>query len=69
MDWDNTKLHDASPFRVVDPGFNAILIRSAADLADLAEQLDLTEIAAENRRFATNGIAAMETLWSEAHGQ
>jgi hypothetical protein len=67
--WDNTKLHDASPFRVVDPGFNAILIRSAADLADLAEQLGLTEIAAENRRFATNGIAAMETLWSEAHGQ
>jgi hypothetical protein len=69
LDWDNAKLHDASPFRVVDPGFNAILIRSAADLADLAEQLGLTDIATENHRFATNGIAAMETLWSEAHGQ
>ena len=27
--WDTSMLHDASPFRVVDPGFNAILIRSA----------------------------------------
>ncbi|MBU0781249.1 MAG: hypothetical protein KKC72_14545, partial [Alphaproteobacteria bacterium] len=23
LNWDNTKLHDASPFQVVDPGFNA----------------------------------------------
>src|SRR6218665_3840853 len=35
LGWDNTKLHDASPFKVVDPGFNAILIRSATDLATL----------------------------------
>ena len=28
LGWDNARLHDASPFRVVDPGFNAILIRS-----------------------------------------
>src|SRR6185312_14261862 len=33
LGWDNGKLHDASPFQVVDPGFNAILLRSAADLA------------------------------------
>ena len=52
--WDNARLHDASPFRVVDPGFNAILLRSAADLADLADAL---------------GEAAMEGLWSERHGQ
>jgi len=25
LGWDNSKLHDASPFRIVDPGFNAIL--------------------------------------------
>lgn len=67
--WDNAKLHDASPFRVVDPGFNAILIRSAADLADLAESLGEAQIAAENRTFAERGIAALESLWSEAHGQ
>jgi hypothetical protein len=67
--WDTSKLHDASPFRVVDPGFNAILIRSAADLADLAGMLGETEIAAENRAFAERGAAAMESLWSEPHGQ
>ena len=39
LDWDNSKLHDASPFQVVDPGFNAILMRSCSDLADLADEL------------------------------
>lgn len=69
MDWDNARLHDASPFRVVDPGFNAILIRSCADLADLAEALGDADVAAENRAFATRGVAALEGLWSDAHGQ
>jgi hypothetical protein len=69
LKWDNSKLHDASPFRVVDPGFNAILLRSAADLAALAEILGEPEIADVNRRRATTGLKAMETLWSEAHGQ
>ncbi|WP_282603178.1 hypothetical protein [Paracoccus sp. PARArs4] len=69
LGWDNAKLHDASPFRVVDPGFNAILIRACADLAWLAETLDMPEIAARSRAQADKGIAAMETLWSDAHGQ
>lgn len=69
LGWDNAKLHDASPFRVVDPGFNAILIRSCADLADLAEALGEEEIAAANRARAQKGLAAMERLWSEGHGQ
>jgi hypothetical protein len=69
LGWDNTLLHDASPFRVVDPGFNAILIRSCADLADLAAMLGEVEVAAENREFAERGTAALEQLWSEAHGQ
>jgi len=69
LGWDNSLLHEASPFRMVDPGFNAILFRSAADLADLAEALDLPEIAAANRALAARGLAAMESLWSEAHGQ
>ncbi|TIT72985.1 MAG: hypothetical protein E5W56_19895, partial [Mesorhizobium sp.] len=69
LGWDNARLHDASPFQVVDPGFNAILIRAAADLADLAEALGETGIAAANRARAEKGIAAMERLWSEAHGQ
>lgn len=69
LEWDNTKLHDASPFQVVDPGFNAILIRSCADLAELANELGMPEIAAQSRAMADKGIAAMETLWSDEMGQ
>lgn len=69
LGWDNTKLHDASPFQVVDPGFNAILIRSCADLAKLADQLGEPDIAAQSRAMADKGVAAMETLWSADFGQ
>lgn len=69
LGWDNAKLHDASPFKVVDPGFNAILIRSAIDLAVLADELGETEIAARNRARAEKGLAALETLWSDKHQQ
>ena len=69
LGWDNSRLHDASPFQVVDPGFNAILIRSSADLAALAEELGEHDIARANRERAATGLAAMETLWSAPHGQ
>lgn len=69
LGWDSARLHDASPFRVVDPGFNAILIRSCADLAVLADSLGEAEIARRSRAFAERGAAAMETLWSDRHGQ
>lgn len=69
LGWDNAKLHDASPFQVVDPGFNAILIRSCSDLAALAEELGEPEIAAQSRAFAARGIQAMDSLWSDALGQ
>ena len=63
------EVHEASPSRVVDPGFNAILLRACADLAVLAEELGMADVAAENRGFAKRGLAALESLWSEAHGQ
>lgn len=69
LGWDNAKLHDASPFQIVDPGFNAILIRACGDLAELADALGEGEIAAQSRAMAQKGIAAMESLWSEDHGQ
>ena len=69
LGWDNARLHDASPFRVVDPGFNAILIRSATDLAALADELGEHEIAEANRARAARGLAALESLWSARHGQ
>lgn len=69
LGWDNSKLHDASPFQVVDPGFNGILLRACGDVAALAAELGLTDIAARSQAQADKGLAAMDSLWSEAHGQ
>jgi hypothetical protein len=68
LEWDNAKLHDASPFQVIDPGFNAMLIRSCADLADLADILGQADFAAANRARAAKGIGALDALWSDSHG-
>lgn len=58
-----------SPFCVVDPGLNAILIRSCSDLARLAEALYAPEIADRSRALVGRGIAALERLWSDADGR
>ena len=67
--WENDRLHDITPFKIVDPGFNAILIRSCADLAVLAEALGEHDIARQSQQQADNGLKALDTLWSESHGQ
>ncbi len=69
LEWDNTKLHNASPFRIVDPGFNGILQRSCNDLAILAESLGDAAIAAASKKRTARGIAAMEALWDARLGQ
>jgi glycogen debranching enzyme len=69
LGWDSEKMHDASPFQIVDPGFNAILIRSSIEAAALADALGEGEIAARNRAWAERGLGALDTLWSEARGQ
>lgn len=69
LGWDNSRLHDASPFQVIDPGFNAILIRGCQDLAVVAEALGDADTAARNHARATAGLAALERLWSDRHGQ
>lgn len=69
LGWDNSKLHDASPFKVVDPGFNAILIRSDQDLASLARVIGETALADEAEARVAKARAAYEQLWSERHGQ
>lgn len=69
LGWDNDKLHDASPFQIVDPGFNAILIRSCADLAALAASLGEHDIAREASDMAARGSAALDALWSAELGQ
>jgi len=68
LGWDNARLHDASPFQVIDPGFNAILIRACDDLAAVADALGETRVAEANRSRAAKGRAALESLWSDAHG-
>ena len=69
LGWDSTLTHDASPFQVVDPGFNAILIRSCLETAALADALDAPEIAARHRDWAEQGLVALDGLWSDRHGQ
>ena len=67
--WDNTKLHDASPFQVVDPGFNAILIHSDQSLARLAAVIGEVAISEMAEARASRALQAMDTLWSADKGQ
>jgi glycogen debranching enzyme len=69
LGWDNARLHDASPFKVVDPGFNAILVRADEDAAVLAAALGQDALAAEAAARVAKARVALETLWSEAAGQ
>ncbi|MDB6178339.1 trehalase family glycosidase [Paracoccus sp. Z330] len=69
LGWDTERLHDASPFRVVDPGFNAILIRACDELANVAEELGEAELAVRNRTYAQRGRAALNSLWNADLGQ
>ena len=69
LGWDNSRLHDASPFQVVDPGFNAILIHSDQALARLAQAMGDSALAQRAQARVQKGIAAMDGLWSDAHGQ
>lgn len=69
LGWDNSKLHAASPFQVVDPGFNAILIRSDEALAELAGKIGLAAIAKVASARAAKARTAMQRLWSDDAGQ
>jgi hypothetical protein len=69
LGWDSTRTHDASPFRIVDPGFNAILIRSCLETAWLAEELNEPAIATANRARGDKGLAALDRLWDGRRGQ
>jgi glycogen debranching enzyme len=69
MGWDNERLHDAAPFRVVDPGFNAILIHSEFALARVAQALGHDDVAERLFARAQRCVAQMEQLWNPALGQ
>ena len=69
LGWDNQKSHDASPFQVVDPGFNAILIRSSFDMAKTALSLNEPKLVECFTKLGEQGAEALETLWSEQFNQ
>ena len=69
LNWDNEKLHEASPFRMVDPGFNAILLRSIAEVRGLAVELGETEIATRSELMLKKGLNALDSLWNESINQ
>ena len=69
LNWDNSKLHDASPFQIVDPGFNGILLRAVSEVAALASELGETKIAQASLAQLDRGINALEGLWNDKLGQ
>lgn len=64
--WDNEILHEISPFQIVDPGFNSLLLRSCYDLGSLAKELGYSEISANSFCQFEKGMNALETLWSNS---
>ena len=67
--WDSTVLHDVSPFKVVDPGFNAILIHSDQALSRLAQQFGKHDLAQRAQARAARGLQALDSLWNAELGQ
>jgi hypothetical protein len=59
VDWAQSRLARAGAFRVLDPGFSAILARACADLGWLAEQLGEGRIAEESRAAAVRVADAL----------
>ncbi len=69
LGWDNREIAIQSPFQIVDPGFNAILIRSCFAAAELAGELGESEIQSASMTMASAMLSSMELLWSEEFGQ
>lgn len=67
--WNNAILHDRSPFQVVDPGFNAMLLQSISDVGSLARDIGEIEIANTCESMFSKGIESLDTLWNDKLGQ
>jgi len=57
--WQQDRLAREGGFRVLDPGFSAILARASADLAWLADRLGEARVAEESRAASEGVIAAL----------
>jgi len=69
LGWDNQQIALQSKFQVIDPGFNAIMIRSCLAIETLADRLGERAITAESAQLAKQMLDSLETLWSEELGQ
>jgi glycogen debranching enzyme len=67
VDWDIKKILEISPFRVVDPMTNSILLRSDKCLLELAEILNITDhhTLTQIKVWIEQTKNGLESLWSE----
>src|SRR5918999_5138159 len=61
VDWAQARLARGGAFRVLDPGFSAILARACADLAWLADELGEGRIAEESRAGSARVAGALRS--------
>ena len=66
--WEPARMLAVSPFRVVDVGTNAILLRAERDLLALAGRFGITAEASEIAGRIARMEIAIDRLWSEAGG-
>lgn len=67
--WAQSVLHDASPFCMIDPGFNACLIASDRSLARVAGGLGRSDLATRATLRADTMTSALDALWNPGLGQ
>ncbi len=66
--WNDNEIAKNNPFWVADVGMNAILRRAEYDLAHMAHELGLSEIATSATRRANRLEQGFEALWSNKVG-
>jgi len=66
--WNGPAFHARSPFRVCDLGIQSLLLRADEDLAVLAREAALPDIAAALEAWRVRSLAAMTRLWNPATG-
>ena len=66
--WDPATLWRTMPFRMVEPGVNAILLAADEALAGLADRYGTAADRAEISGWISRGTAALSTLWSPELG-
>ena len=64
LGWDQKRLGETSPFRMLDPLTTAVLARAEDDLAKTADARNMAEISAAARRRAERWRTGFRALWN-----